>query len=129
MAGAIDPAVGDSLEVVDAAVGRPPALEHPVLGALVRPPGRPQGQARVDGRGHLLGDGVPATNFGPGDPLLAHTADEHVSRAELEQARAVLGAVLGEGSDCGQGAPRGGAAFVGRRDGCQSRRRTVTTRP
>ena len=41
--------------------------------------------------------GVPAANFGPGDPLLAHTPDEHVSRRELDQARHVLAAVLGAG--------------------------------
>ena len=38
--------------------------------------------------------GVPAANFGPGDPLLAHTPDEIVSRRELEQARDVLAGVL-----------------------------------
>jgi succinyl-diaminopimelate desuccinylase len=38
--------------------------------------------------------GVPAANFGPGDPLLSHTPDEHVSRPELDRARAVLAAVL-----------------------------------
>jgi succinyl-diaminopimelate desuccinylase len=37
---------------------------------------------------------VPATNFGPGDPLLAHTADEHVARHELERARDVLAELL-----------------------------------
>ena len=41
--------------------------------------------------------GVPAANFGPGDPLLAHTPDEHVSRRQLEHARQVLAAVLAAG--------------------------------
>jgi len=41
--------------------------------------------------------GVPAANFGPGDPLLAHTPGEHVSWAELENAATVLGALLRTG--------------------------------
>jgi succinyl-diaminopimelate desuccinylase len=38
--------------------------------------------------------GVPAANFGPGDPLLAHHPDERVERRALDRARAVLGALL-----------------------------------
>ena len=41
--------------------------------------------------------GVPATNFGPGDPTVAHSADERVDRADLEQAHAVLGELLRSG--------------------------------
>ena len=55
--------------------------------------------------------GVPAVNLGPGDPLLAHTAEERVDRARLETTRAVLGEVLG-GRRYGRGpdpAVRGGA--------------------
>jgi acetylornithine deacetylase/succinyl-diaminopimelate desuccinylase-like protein len=37
---------------------------------------------------------VPAANFGPGDPLLAHHPDERVSRQQLERAREVLVALL-----------------------------------
>ncbi len=40
--------------------------------------------------------GVPAANFGPGDPELAHSAGEKVTRASLEQARSVLGRLLDE---------------------------------
>ncbi len=39
--------------------------------------------------------GVPAANFGPGDPLLAHHPDERVSRAQLERTRDVLAALIG----------------------------------
>ena len=38
--------------------------------------------------------GVPAANFGPADPLLAHTPGEHVSEQELQSAAAVLDALL-----------------------------------
>ena len=38
--------------------------------------------------------GIPAANFGPGDPLLAHTSDEHVSRGELDRVYDVLARLL-----------------------------------
>jgi len=91
----LDPAQGDRFEVVDAAAGALPALDHPVLAALVaatgRPPAAKLGWTDVATFASL---GVPATNFGPGDPLLAHTPDEHVSRSDLEHARDVLTTVL-----------------------------------
>ncbi len=95
LAGALDAPAGDGLEVVDAAAGAPPALGHPVLAALVAASGAPPraklGWTDVATFAEI---GVPATNFGPGDPLLAHTPDEHVSRRELEDARDVLARVL-----------------------------------
>jgi succinyl-diaminopimelate desuccinylase len=95
-AACLDPALGDRFEVVDVAGGAPPGLRHPLLGALVEASGAPP-RAKVGWTdvATLAQLGVPAANFGPGDPLLAHSADERVTRAELEQARGVLAAVLG----------------------------------
>jgi len=39
--------------------------------------------------------GIAALNFGPGDPQLAHTAEERVDRAEIEGCANVLGAFVG----------------------------------
>jgi len=91
----LDPSLGDGLEVVDGASGARPALDHPVLASLVAATGAPA-RAKVGWTdvATFAEIGVPATNFGPGDPLLAHTPDEHVSRRELETARDVLAVVL-----------------------------------
>jgi succinyl-diaminopimelate desuccinylase len=39
--------------------------------------------------------GVPAVNFGPGEPDVAHTAGEHVTRESVEQCYAALARFLG----------------------------------
>ena len=68
----------------------------------------PGGQAGMDRRGLVLAHGIPAANFGPGDPLLAHTPGEHVSRGQLERAATVLGTVLAAGDSAwspGRGPP------------------------
>lgn len=92
----LDPDLGDRFEIVDSAPGAEPALGHPVIAALVTATGAPA-RAKVGWTDVATfgGIGVPATNFGPGDPLLAHTPDEHVSRRELEYVRDVLAAVIG----------------------------------
>ncbi|HEY7948297.1 MAG TPA: succinyl-diaminopimelate desuccinylase [Acidimicrobiales bacterium] len=91
----IDPAVGDRLVVVDAAAGAPPALDHPLLADLVGATGHPP-RAKLGWTdvATLFAAGVPAANFGPGDPLLAHTPDEHVSSAELNSVRVALARIL-----------------------------------
>lgn len=98
VAGAVDAAVGDRVSVVDAAAGAPPGLTQPLLGALVAASGHPP-RAKVGWTdvATLWALGVPAANYGPGDPLLAHTPDERVTRGELDVVRAGLAAVLGAG--------------------------------
>ena len=92
----LEDGAGDSLEVADVAPGAPPALAHPLLEALVSATGAPP-RAKVGWTDVALFAeiGVPAANFGPGDPLLSHTPDEHVSRHELTEARRVLGELVG----------------------------------
>jgi succinyl-diaminopimelate desuccinylase len=95
----LDPELGDSFEVVDVADGAPPALDHPLLARLVGATGAPP-RAKVGWTdvASFWAHGVPAANFGPGDPLLAHHPDERVDRSSLERTRTVLAALLlGEG--------------------------------
>ncbi|HUY62926.1 MAG TPA: succinyl-diaminopimelate desuccinylase [Acidimicrobiales bacterium] len=92
----LDEAQGDELVVIDSAAGATPGLTHPLLGSLVEASGA-EARAKVGWTdvATIAALGIPATNFGPGDPLLAHTPDERVSRQELEHARRVLAEVLG----------------------------------
>ena len=86
---------GDTWEMLDAADGAPPSLGHPLLKALVERSGVPP-KAKVGWTdvASFWEHGVPAANFGPGDPLVAHHPDERVSRQQLERAREVLVALL-----------------------------------
>jgi succinyl-diaminopimelate desuccinylase len=93
--GLLDEGLGDRVELVDGADGAPPALDHALLAALVKLSGHPP-RAKLGWTdvATFWALGVPATNFGPGDPLLAHHPDEHVTRGSLEQVRAVLERML-----------------------------------
>ncbi len=87
---------GDSFVVIDTADGAPPSLSHPLLAALVERSGQPP-KAKVGWTdvASFWEHGVPAANFGPGDPLLAHHPDERVTRAQLNRVREVLVELLG----------------------------------
>jgi succinyl-diaminopimelate desuccinylase len=87
---------GDSWELLDAGDGAPPSLGHPLLKSLVEKSGAaPKAKVGWTDVASFWAHGVPAANFGPGDPLLAHHPDEHVTRAQLERTREVLAALLG----------------------------------
>jgi succinyl-diaminopimelate desuccinylase len=81
----------DEFEVVDLAPAAPPALGHPLLAALAGATGgRPEAKLGWTDVARFAGWGVPATNFGPGDPNLAHHRDERVERRDLETCYLVL---------------------------------------
>jgi succinyl-diaminopimelate desuccinylase len=92
---ALEPGAGDTWELLDAGDGAPPSLQHTLLETLVDKSGSPP-KAKVGWTdvASFWEHGVPAANFGPGDPLLAHHPEERVSRLELERARGVLLAVI-----------------------------------
>ena len=86
---------GDAFVVMDGADGAPPSLGHPLLAALVAETATaPRAKVGWTDVASFWEHGVPAANFGPGDPLLAHHPDEHVTRAQLERARQVLAALI-----------------------------------
>ena len=86
----------ESIEVVSRSVAAPPSLTDPlvaefltVTGAQVRPKLGWTDVARFTALG------VPALNFGPGDPTIAHTAGEHVHRRDLDAVYTGLADFLG----------------------------------
>jgi succinyl-diaminopimelate desuccinylase len=86
---------GDEWDILDAGDGAPPSLDHPLLRSLVEQTGAsPKAKVGWTDVASFWAHGVPAANFGPGDPLLAHHPDERVSRAQLERAREVLAALV-----------------------------------
>ncbi len=86
---------GDHWELLEAAPGAPPSLEHPLLAGLVAATGLPP-RAKVGWTdvAFFAERGVPAANFGPGDPLLAHTPGEHVDGAQLTAVARALDALV-----------------------------------
>lgn len=93
--GVVDADAGDGIEVLDVADGAPPSLGHPLLRRLLEGTGSPP-RAKVGWTdvATFWAHGVPAANFGAGDPQLAHHPDEQVDGASLAQVHQVLGGVL-----------------------------------
>ncbi len=88
----------DEIEVVNASGAAAPGLRDPLVAELigtldlaVRPKLGWTDVAR------FAGQGIPALNLGPGDPQIAHTADECVQRDDLEGCYGLLARFLGLG--------------------------------
>lgn len=82
---------GYDVTLVDAAGGARPGLDHPAAAAFVEAVGRPAtakfGWTDV---ARFSGLGVPAVNFGPGNPSLAHHDEERCPAAQIEECERVL---------------------------------------
>lgn len=77
---------GDTFDVLDWAPNAPPSLANERLADLVRRTGRaPVGKVGWTDVATFQELDIPATNFGAGDPLLAHRSDEYVSLGQLEE--------------------------------------------
>jgi succinyl-diaminopimelate desuccinylase len=82
---------GDTFSVLDWAPGARPSLDNERLDALVRLTGQ-GADAKVGWTDVATFQelDIPATNFGAGDPLLAHRSDEFVTLEELSRFESVL---------------------------------------
>lgn len=89
---------GDDVQVVDRAPAAAPALDHPVLTALIErnrlPVSAKLGWTDV---ARFAEHGIPATNFGPGDATIAHTSEERVARGPIEACFVALDDLLRTG--------------------------------
>ena len=79
------------IEQTDAAAGALPGLSKPAAAALVKAAGgQVRGKYGWTDVARFAALGIPAVNYGPGDPNHAHRADERVSVAQITAATDML---------------------------------------
>jgi len=91
----LDPTQGDRILLAETLPAAAPSLSHPILAALLRATGTPP-RAKLGWTdvAFFAERGIPAVNFGPGDPELAHTEGERVEHQDLDRAFATLWQLL-----------------------------------
>ncbi|MDP9072589.1 MAG: succinyl-diaminopimelate desuccinylase [Actinomycetota bacterium] len=100
IAPALDAGRGDRVELVEAAPAARPGLEHPLLRRLVVAAGAaPRAKLGWTDVAFFTEQGIPAANFGPGDPSVSHTAAERVDRSEINAVHRALVGLLTAGVD------------------------------
>lgn len=88
---------GFEIEVTDSAPGARPGLDLPAAQQFVKATGAaPAPKYGWTDVARFSAMGVPAVNFGPGDPSFAHKQDEFVPIADLVHCESVLGDWLGD---------------------------------
>ena len=96
MVGFCTDAGADRVDVLNASPAAPPNLSNALIAEMIGVydlPVRPKlGWTDV---ARFAAHGIPACNFGPGDPELAHTPDERVDRANLDACLGLLEAFVG----------------------------------
>jgi succinyl-diaminopimelate desuccinylase len=86
---------GFAVTVVDHAAGALPGLTSPLATALVAATGdHPVAKLGWTDVARFAALGMPAVNFGPGDPTLAHTQAEHVPAAQITECATILRAFV-----------------------------------
>jgi succinyl-diaminopimelate desuccinylase len=88
---------GYDVEISDAALGARPGLDHPAAASLLAAVGgEPRAKLGWTDVARFAALGMPAVNYGPGDPQLAHAPDERVDVTQIAQCETKLQAWLGE---------------------------------
>jgi len=79
------------LAVLDSAAGALPGLSAPAAAEFVAAAGgRAQSKYGWTDVARFAALGIPAVNFGPGDPSLAHTREERVSKTQIREMTQLL---------------------------------------
>jgi succinyl-diaminopimelate desuccinylase len=93
--GSVFAGLAAEVSIVDSAPGALPGLDAPAARDFVAAVGsRPVAKYGWTDVSRFAALGVPAVNFGPGDPNLAHTREEHVLLPRIAHCEAALRAYL-----------------------------------